>query len=134
MKLTMVKTVNHPVDVHVGQKLRQRRLLVGMTQEQLADAVGVSFQMVQKYEKGARVGGSRLSLIARALGVRESFFFPEAEVLHRKVAEDKVDMDDDVLTSRETIALLKAYYALPEHLRKSMVDMMKSLKDKPEEK
>lgn len=127
----MNQAVHNPIDVYIGQKLRQRRLLVGMTQEQLAEAVGVSFQMVQKYEKGARIGASRLTQIARALGVGEAFFFPEATAgSSRKVAEDKVAMDDDVLTRKETIALLKAYYSLPEHTRKHVVEMMKGLKDK----
>lgn len=128
----MDHTPHHPVDIHVGQKLRQRRLLVGMTQEQLASAVGVSFQMIQKYEKGARIGVSRLTQIARALGVAESFFFPAPTAntqQARQVAEDKATITDEMLTQKETINLLKAYYALPEHTRKHVLDMMKGLQE-----
>ena len=66
----------HPVDVHVGKRIRHRRWLVGMTQQQLAEAVGIKFQQIQKYETGAnRVSASRLWDIAEALDVDISFFF-----------------------------------------------------------
>lgn len=121
-----------PTDLHVGGRLRQRRLLVGMTQEKLADAVGVSFQMVQKYEKGAcRVGASRLLQISKALGVPVAYFFDEFKgTTSHKVAEDAQRMDDDVMTQKETIDLLKAYYALPEEARKGILSMVKGLKSK----
>lgn len=130
----MSKTTNHSADIHAGHKLRQRRLLVGMTQEQLAEAVDVSFQMIQKYEKGARISVSRLTQIARALGVSEAFFFSGEPTQNRKVAEDKEALNDDVLTSKETITLLKAYYALPDQTRKHMLDILKDLKDKDGDK
>ena len=68
--------MSHPVDVHVGKRIRHRRWLVGMTQQQLAAAVGIKFQQIQKYETGAnRVSASRLWDIAAALDVQVSFFF-----------------------------------------------------------
>ncbi len=70
----------HPVDVHVGKRIRHRRWLVGMTQQQLAECVGIKFQQIQKYETGAnRVSASRLWDIAEALDVPVSFFFEGIE-------------------------------------------------------
>jgi transcriptional regulator with XRE-family HTH domain len=118
-----------PVDITVGQRLRQRRLLAGQTQEQLAEAVGVTFQMVQKYEKGScRVGASRLSQIARALNVPVAYFFDNGQSAKpSKVAEDTAHLNDDILSQKETIDLLKAYYALPEATRKHLLTMAKGL-------
>ena len=122
----------NPIDVHVGQRLRQRRVLLGLSQEKLADAAGVSFQMIQKYEKGScRVGASRLMVIARALDCPVAFFFDDfsgdrAPAL--KVSEEHAKLDDDILSQRETIELLKAYYALPEASRKHILGMVKGLK------
>lgn len=124
-----------PIDITVGQRLRQRRLLVGQTQEQLADSIGVTFQMVQKYEKGAcRVGASRLSQIARALNVPVAYFFDNAAKPTSKVAEDSAQLDDDILSQKETIDLLKAYYALPEAARKGILAMAKGLTPEPKSK
>lgn len=125
----MTRTAN-PVDLHVGKRLKQRRMLLGMTQEQLADKVGVSFQMVQKYEKGScRVGASRLMQIATALKVEPAFFFDEAEAAPSlgKVSEDSKVIDDDVMSKKETIDLLKAYYTLDDAVRKHVLAMVKSL-------
>lgn len=119
-----------PIDITVGQRLRQRRLLVGQTQEQLAESIGVTFQMVQKYEKGScRVGASRLSQIARALNVPVAYFFDNGQTAKplSKVAEDTTHLDDDILSQKETIDLLKAYYALPEAARKGILTMAKGL-------
>ncbi|HSF96208.1 MAG TPA: helix-turn-helix transcriptional regulator, partial [Thermohalobaculum sp.] len=68
--------MKHPVDIHVGQRVRQRRWMVGMTQQQLGDTVGIKFQQIQKYETGAnRISASRMWDIANALEVSVSFFF-----------------------------------------------------------
>ncbi|MEO0761638.1 MAG: helix-turn-helix transcriptional regulator, partial [Pseudomonadota bacterium] len=68
--------MSHPVDVHVGQRVRQRRWMMGMTQQQLAEKVGIKFQQIQKYETGAnRISASRLWDVAAALDVQVSFFF-----------------------------------------------------------
>jgi transcriptional regulator with XRE-family HTH domain len=68
--------MKHPVDAHVGKRIRHRRWMVGMTQQQLADKVGIKFQQIQKYETGMnRVSASRLWDIADALGVGINFFF-----------------------------------------------------------
>jgi transcriptional regulator with XRE-family HTH domain len=72
----------HPVDLHVGSMIRMRRKLLGISQEQLADALKLTFQQVQKYERGAnRVSASKLFLVAQALNTTPAFFFPPAEAL-----------------------------------------------------
>lgn len=119
-----------PIDTHVGQRLRLRRTMTGMSQERLGDAIGVSFQMVQKYERGdCRVGASRLMKISSALGVPVSFFFEgfQGAAPALAVAEDKKGLDEKVLHSKETIDLLKAYYSLPEAVRKHVLGMIKGL-------
>lgn len=120
-----------PIDTHVGQRLRLRRTMAGMSQERLGEAIGVSFQMVQKYERGdCRVGASRLMKISSALSVPVSFFFEGfsgAVPAGMSVAEEKKALDDKVFQSKETIDLLKAYYALPESVRKHVLGMVKGL-------
>lgn len=115
--------VSHVVDVHVGQKIRHRRWLVGMTQQQLADMVGIKFQQIQKYETGMnRVSASRLWDISRALDVPPSFFF---EGLH-----DDTDVSveqESLLNKKETLELLRTYYAIPEGQRKRLFDLARAL-------
>ena len=127
----MTVRLRDPIDTYVGQRLRLRRTMTGMSQERLGDAIGVSFQMVQKYERGdCRVGASRLMKISSALGVPVSFFFDGfqgATPLSLPVAEDKRGFDDKLLHSKETIDLLKAYYALPEAVRKHVLGIVKGL-------
>ena len=127
----MTVRLRDPIDTYVGQRLRLRRTMTGMSQERLGDAIGVSFQMVQKYERGdCRVGASRLMKISSALGVPVSFFFDGfqgATPLNLAVAEDKRGFDDKLLHSKETIDLLKAYYALPEAVRKHVLGIVKGL-------
>ena len=112
----------HKVDVHVGKRIRQRRWLTGMTQQKLAELVGIKFQQIQKYETGAnRVSASRLWDIADALDVQVFFFFEGIE------AED-VDHDGsgsavphDLLSDKEAMDLIRSYYAIPEHQRLSLI-------------
>lgn len=129
----MVKRMQDPVDTHVGKRLRTRRTMLGLSQEKLGEAVGVTFQMIQKYERGAcRVGASRLQQMAHALDVPVSWFFEDygqaASVQPiLKVAEDRTALSEDIFTKRETIQLLKAYYSLPEESRKHVLNMVKGL-------
>lgn len=134
----MVVKIPDPIDVHVGQRLRQRRMLAGITQEKLAEAIGVSFQMVQKYEKGTcRVGASRLMQVAQVLKVSAAYFFDEFKgakggvmatpTTVPQLAEEGTTLNDEVLTRKETIDLLKAYYALPPASRKLVLEMAKGL-------
>ena len=110
----------HPVDVHVGQRVRQRRLLLGMTMRQLSDSVGVKYQQIQKYEYGAdRVSASRMWDIATALEVPISFFFEGLE----SQAEDTGEARGDVLTDKKADELVRAYYAIPEKQRRQFFDL-----------
>ncbi|RYG60653.1 MAG: XRE family transcriptional regulator [Alphaproteobacteria bacterium] len=127
----MNQRARDPIDTHVGQRLRLRRTMAGMSQERLGEAIGVSFQMVQKYERGdCRVGASRLMKISGALNVPIAFFFEGfagAKPDSLLVAEDKNTLDEKVFQSKESIELLKAYYALPEAVRKHVLGMVKGL-------
>ncbi|HEX2859317.1 MAG TPA: helix-turn-helix domain-containing protein [Alphaproteobacteria bacterium] len=120
-----------PIDTHVGQRLKARRQLLGFSQEKLGSAVGVSFQQVQKYESGAnRVGASRLMQLAKVLGTSVAYFFEgfSGDKANLKmVAEDKPVMDEAVFQKKETIDLLKAFYALPEATRPHVLKMVKAL-------
>lgn len=118
--------MKHPVDVHVGQRVRQRRWMVGMTQQQLGDRVGIKFQQIQKYETGAnRISASRMWDIANALSVQVSFFF---EGLDGQVPESE-EARGDILTDKEALDLLRAYYAIPEAQRRKLFDLARVLSD-----
>jgi transcriptional regulator with XRE-family HTH domain len=126
----------HPIDLHVGARLRQRRCLLGMTQQKLADAVGIKFQQIQKYESGAnRVSASRLWVLAEALQVPVSHFFEglsrsDQEALaerHGLSEDDEAYIAPEVFTSKETIDLIRAYYNLKEAPRRRLLDLAKTL-------
>ena len=109
----------HPIDVHVGARLRQRRILLGMSQTALGKAVGLSFQQVQKYENGGnRISSSRLFEFAKILNVPVSHFFeemaPELAKGRRKFGRPKINASDepDNNTKRETLQLVRAYYKI----------------------
>lgn len=115
--------MSHPVDVHVGQRIRQRRWAIGMTQQQLAEAVGIKFQQIQKYETGVnRVSASRLWDIAKALNVPITFFFEDVE--QTGPSEEQL-----LLSSKETLDLLRTYYSIPETQRKRLFDLARALGD-----
>jgi transcriptional regulator with XRE-family HTH domain len=118
--------MKHPVDVHVGKRVRHRRWMVGMTQQQLADKVGIKFQQIQKYETGMnRVSASRLWDIADALGVAVSFFF-EGLDQETPALEEPVG---DILADKEALMLVRSYYAIPEAQRRRLFDLAKVLSD-----
>ena len=118
-----------PVDVHVGMRLRQRRTLLGMSQEKLAKAFGVSFQQVQKYERGAnRISASRLHLLTRTLDVPVSYFFEGLQSDVVPIAEVDDHEEPDQMTSRETLELVRAYYRINDPaVRKRLVDLARAL-------
>lgn len=118
--------MTHPVDVHVGKRVRNRRWLIGMTQQQLADKVGVKFQQIQKYETGMnRISASRLWDIADALGVPINFFF-EGLDSHVAAVDDQLG---DIMADREALMLVRSYYAIPEAQRRRLFDLAKVLSD-----
>lgn len=117
--------MKHPVDAHVGKRIRHRRWMIGMTQQQLADKVGIKFQQIQKYETGMnRVSASRLWDIASALGVSIAFFF---EGLDSDQQAAKVE--GDIFADKEALELLRSYYAIPEQQRRRLFDLARVLSD-----
>ncbi|KZX95280.1 MAG: helix-turn-helix transcriptional regulator [Sulfitobacter sp.] len=120
----------HVVDVHVGKRIRQRRWLTGMTQQKLAELVGIKFQQIQKYETGAnRVSASRLWDIADALGVPVSFFF---EGLKDEEGADGPSVDGlpaDLMADKEAMELVRSYYAIPENQRRRLFELARVLSD-----
>jgi len=120
----IAKKAPNPTDKHVGARVRMRRMMLGMSQEKLGDALGLTFQQVQKYEKGAnRIGASRLQQIAHILQVPVSFFF---EGLAGQ-ATDTTEGRGDVLTDREAVSLVRAYYSIPEEQRRRLFDLARVL-------
>lgn len=117
--------MKHPVDAHVGKRIRHRRWMVGMTQQQLADKVGIKFQQIQKYETGMnRVSASRLWDIADATGVQISFFF---EGLSDDPAKQTAQAD--IMADKEALELVRSYYAIPEAQRRRLFDLARVLSD-----
>ena len=127
----------NPVDVHVGSRVRLRRTLLGMSQEKLGEAIGLTFQQVQKYERRAnRVGASRLFDLSRVLDVPVGFFFDEmpADVAASSPAQrpgndrPPPEQELDPMVKRETLELVRAYYKILEPgVRKRLFEMTKAL-------
>ena len=121
----------HPVDVHVGKRIRHRRWLVGVTQQQLAEKVGIKFQQIQKYETGAnRVSASRLWDIAEALEVDVSFFFAGMDTAEVDGdANEPSTVPSDILNDKEALDLVRSYYSIPEEQRRRLFDLARVLSD-----
>ena len=127
----------NPVDIHVGARVRLRRTLLGMSQEKLGEAIGLTFQQVQKYERGAnRVGASRLYDLSRVLEVPVSFFFDDmpdeisSKSVHerREMSESSDPFDNDPMNRRETLELVRAYYRITDpNQRKKVFELVKSM-------
>ena len=121
--------MKHPVDLQVGQRVRQRRWLFGMTQQQLAEKlaekVGIKFQQIQKYETGTnRISASRLWDISEAMDVPVTFFFEGLGEIDNDKAQKK-----NILEDKEALDLIRCYYAIPEHQRKRLFDLARVLSD-----
>jgi transcriptional regulator with XRE-family HTH domain len=119
--------IPNPVDIHVGKRIRMRRLLLGMNQETLANALGLTFQQVQKYEGGAnRVSASRLSEAAKILGVPIAFFFGDLQ--SGDAPESAADRRWREQVERpETIELIRLYYAIPDSkVRQQFLSMVQA--------
>ena len=132
----------NPIDVHVGSRVRLRRTLLGMSQEKLGEALGLTFQQVQKYERGAnRVGASRLFDLSRVLDVPVSFFFDDMDdnlkaqspaLISGMTAleEPPAHFEHDPLAKRETLELVRAYYRISDpQVRKRVYELAKALAD-----
>jgi transcriptional regulator with XRE-family HTH domain len=125
----------NPVDVHVGSRVRLRRTLLGMSQERLGEAIGLTFQQVQKYERGAnRIGASRLYDLSRVLDVPVSFFFDDIDPAVAAPASETASVPDeargepDPMMRRETLELVRAYYRIPDsQIRRRLFDLTKAI-------
>jgi transcriptional regulator with XRE-family HTH domain len=129
-----------PVDVQVGSRVRLRRNMLGMSQEKLGEALGLTFQQVQKYERGAnRIGASRLYELSRVLDVPVQFFYDDTDPVRAPAipagfAEPSAEaFDSDLLRRRETTELVNAYFAMKDPtIRKRMYELVRALAAKSE--
>jgi transcriptional regulator with XRE-family HTH domain len=129
----MVAKAPNPIDKHVGNRIRLRRMMLGMSQGTLGTALGLTFQQVQKYEKGAnRVGASRLQQISQALEVPVAFFFEGAPALPGRLGPGSdgpapVDVSN-FLTTSEGLALTQAFMRIKDaSLRRRIVDLVQGI-------
>jgi transcriptional regulator with XRE-family HTH domain len=131
----MTKKTPNPIDKHVGSRVRMRRMMVGMSQEKLGDALGLTFQQVQKYEKGTnRIGASRLQQISSILQVPVAFFFEGAP----QASNDDIDLNldgapspayvSDFLATSDGLALTKSFMRIKDaKLRRRIVDLVEQI-------
>lgn len=137
------KGTANSVDVHVGKRLRVRRSLLGLSQEKLAESIGLTFQQVQKYEKGLnRISAGRLFELGKILGVPVSYFFDQFESPSKPKAPSSLMpgfgespqeeiAGDDMMHSKETMNLLRSYYAITDaELRKDIMKFIKSMAER----
>lgn len=135
----MARKPPNTVDIHVGSRVRLRRMLVGMSQEKLGESLGLTFQQVQKYEKGSnRIGASRLYQIAQVLGVPVQYFFENLPASAQRPgqaagfaeAEDTTPFVMDFVSTSEGLQLNRAFNAISDPLvRKRVLDLVKSLSE-----
>ena len=128
----------NPVDTHVGSRVRLRRMLLGMSQERLGESMGLTFQQVQKYEKGVnRIGASRLHQISKILNVPVQFLFDEAPQLDGSTPSGMAEPESEAfilefLNSREGLELNRAFVKIGDSkVRKSVVDLVRALSAAP---
>lgn len=127
----------NPVDMHVGARVRLRRTLLGLSQEKLGEAIGLTFQQVQKYERGAnRIGASRLYDLSKVLDVKVSYFFEDMsdQIAARSprqirgTVQEEDSYEPDPMAKRETLELVRAYYKINDpRVRKRLFDMTRAL-------
>ena len=133
----LVRKTPNPIDVHVGSRVRLRRMLVGMSQEKLGEMLGLTFQQIQKYEKGAnRIGASRLYQIAQILGVPVQFFYDDMadEIKSGRTGGfsevDSTPFVMDFVSSSEGLQLNRAFSNIEEpRIRKKLLDLVRALGD-----
>ena len=132
----------NPIDLYVGSRVRMRRSLLGMSQERLAAELGVTFQQVQKYERGSnRIGASRLWDLAQVLGVSVDFFYqgidsqtteqsPRKIYAKPELSEDLCEFDMETLLRRDVTALLRAYIKIQDpKVQRNILDLVCALSD-----
>lgn len=120
--------MGNDIDVHLGKRLRRRRRLLGLTQQQLAGSVGVRFQQIQKYECGAnRISAARLWSLSEALEVPVGYFYDGLSEPVRRPAAEAAGDGGEMFARKETLDLIRAYYQLSERPRRRLLDLAKSL-------
>jgi transcriptional regulator with XRE-family HTH domain len=129
-----MKKTPDPVDKHVGGRVRSRRVLVGMSQEKLGASLGLTFQQIQKYEKGAnRIGASRLQQISKILGVSVAFFFEGAPVEATGLGfadNEQTDYVADILATSDGVTLAKAFVRITDpKVRRKIVELVTMMAD-----
>lgn len=120
------------IDVYIGKRLRRRRRILGMTQQQLAESIGVRFQQIQKYECGSnRITAAKLFRLASSLKVPTNYFFDGWKTGADGLLEgnDPNQLAPDVLSQRETLELIRVYYQLGERPRRRLLDLAKALQE-----
>ena len=137
--MPIIKKKPNPIDIHVGSRVRLRRTMMGQSQEKLGEALGITFQQVQKYEKGTnRIGASRLQRISEVLGVPVSFFFEDAPSTGAPLAgmrePESGDYVVDFLSTSEGLQLNKAFVKIADpKVRRRVVELVRSLAEEPSE-
>ena len=125
-----MEPMGNDIDVHLGKRLRRRRRLLGLTQQQLAGACGVRFQQIQKYECGAnRISAARLWQLSEALEVPVGYFYDGLSEMAKRehAAEAAGEAGGEMFARKETLDLIRAYYQLGERPRRRLLDLAKSL-------
>lgn len=120
----------NPIDIHVGSRVRLRRMMVGMSQEKLGEQLGITFQQIQKYEKGTnRVGASRLQAMAQALDVPVSFFFPDAAPQQAGgMAEENSAFMMDFMSTSEGLELSRHFMRVRDpKTRRKIIELVKAI-------
>ncbi len=130
------KKTPNPIDIHVGSRVRLRRTMQGLSQEKLGDALGITFQQIQKYEKGTnRIGASRMQQISTTLKVPVSFFFEDAPTPSGTPASGMAEASStsyvvDFLSSPEGIQLNRAFVRITNpSIRRKVIDLVRTLAD-----
>jgi transcriptional regulator with XRE-family HTH domain len=133
----------HPVDIHVGRRLRLKRTILGMSQEAVGKEIGVTFQQIQKYERGInRMGASRIYDFAKALGVPVAYFFEGFgdyamdEVSAYALGEPQAGFEHEKVNNRESLEVMRAYYRIKSPaVRKRIIELIKAMaaEDSPAE-
>ncbi|MCF6199651.1 MAG: helix-turn-helix domain-containing protein [Hyphomicrobiaceae bacterium] len=136
--MTVAKKPN-PIDIHVGSRVRLRRMLLSMSQEKLGDQMGLTFQQIQKYEKGTnRIGASRLYHISQILDVPVQFFFDDAPLAVNQSADGMSEpkMENflyEFISTRDGLELIRAFVSIADpKVRKRVVDLVRTLSDEDE--
>jgi transcriptional regulator with XRE-family HTH domain len=137
----MTKKSPNPIDRHVGSRVRMRRMMIGMSQEKLGERLGITFQQIQKYEKGTnRIGASRLQQIASVLGVPVAFFFEGAPIPDSSTASGLSESSSpayvsDFLATSDGLALTKAFMKVSDSkVRRRIVDLVEAIASEDEGK